>query len=171
MLDQEPVGSLAAIAVMAHAHQHPAAAELVAVQREFQVALLESALRIVGLPIAAIPELHGAAAILALGNGAFEIAVIQRMVFHLHRQPLVVRIERRPLRDRPGLEDAVEFQAQIVMQPARVMLLNDKMPPLRGRDLGLAAGLRGLFEIALVSIGGQVFEGHGSIPPMACWRL
>ncbi len=93
MLDQQPVGALAAIAVVAHPHQHPAAMQLVAIQREFKIALLEAALGIVGFPIAAIPQLHGAAAILVVRNGAFEIAIVERMVFHLHREALVVRIE------------------------------------------------------------------------------
>jgi hypothetical protein len=55
MLDQEPVGTLAAGAIVAHAHQHPAAMQLFALQREFQVALAKAALRIVGFPIAAVP--------------------------------------------------------------------------------------------------------------------
>ena len=63
--------------------------QLLAVQVEFQIALLEAAIGIVGFPIAAIPELHGAAAILVVGNRAFEIAVIQRMVLDLDREPLV----------------------------------------------------------------------------------
>ena len=97
------------------------------------------------------------------GNGAFEIAVIERMIFDLHRQPLVVRIERGAARDRPGFEDAVEFQPEIVVQPRRVMLLDHEAPPLRRRHLRLAAGLGGLFEIPLLSIGGEVLRTR-SIP-------
>ena len=96
VLDQEPVGALAAVAVALHSHQHPASVQLVAVQDEFQVALLEAALGIIGFPSAAIPQHDGAAAVFAFRNGAFEIAVIQRMVLDLDREPLVVRIERRP---------------------------------------------------------------------------
>ena len=32
MLDQQPVGALAAVAVMTHPHQHPAAVQLLAMQ-------------------------------------------------------------------------------------------------------------------------------------------
>jgi hypothetical protein len=71
-------------------------------------------------------------------NGAFEIAVVERVVFHLHRQPLVVRIERGPFCHGPGLEDAVEFQPEVIMQTAGIMFLNDKAPSLRRRYLGLA---------------------------------
>src|SRR6266850_3084076 len=164
MLDQQPVGPLAAIAVVAHAHQHPTAMKLVAMQRKFQIALLEAPLRVVGFPIAAVPELHGAAAILVLWNGAFEIAVVQWMIFHLHRQPLVMRIQRGAARDRPGLEDAVELQPEIVVQPAGVMLLDHEPSLLRRRYLALPAWFRGLFEIALFSVGGEVSQRHDQIP-------
>jgi hypothetical protein len=50
------------------------------------------------------------------------------------------------------------------MQMGRSMLLDHKPPPLRSRDLGLAAGLRGLFEIPFLSIDGEAFWSHGSIP-------
>src|ERR1700681_3750622 len=113
--------------------------------------------------MASIPELHDAAAILTLRNGAFEIAVIQRMVLYFDRQPLVVRIERGAARDRPGFEHTVEFQPQIVMQLLGGMLLDPEPPPLRRRDLGLAAGLGGLFEIPFLSIDGEVLGSHESI--------
>ena len=77
-------------------HQHPAAMELLAVQREFQVALFKTLFGIVAVPGAAIPELHGAAAVLALRDVAFEIAVIERVILDLDRQPLVVGVERGP---------------------------------------------------------------------------
>ena len=93
VLDQEPVGALAAVAVAPHPHQNPAALQLVAVQGELQVALLEAALGVIGFPGAAIPQHDGAAAILAFGNGAFEITVIERVILDLDRQPLVVRID------------------------------------------------------------------------------
>src|ERR1700732_3693392 len=160
MFDQEPIGALSTVAVVAHAYQHPAAVQLVAAQREFQVALLEPLLGIVGFPIAAVPELHGAATILVLGNGAFEIAVIKRMVFDFHCQPLVARIERGPPGDRPGFEDAAELQPEIVVQPGRVVLLDHEAPLLRRLHGRVAAGLRGLFEIPLFPVGGEVSQGQ-----------
>ena len=164
VLDQEPVGALAAAAVVAHAHQHPTAVQLFAIKRELQVALLEAGLGSVGFPVAAVPELHRAAAILVPGNGAFEIAVIERMVFDFHREPLVVRIERGPAGDRPGLEHAVEFEPEIVVQPGRGMLLDHEATPLRGRDFRLARRLRGLLEVPLLSINGEVSQRHDQIP-------
>ena len=73
-----------------------------------------------GDPVATVPQLHRAAAILSLGNGALEITILERMVLDLDRKAFVVRIERGTSRHRPGLEDAVEFEAEIVVQaPSR----------------------------------------------------
>ena len=69
VLDQQPVGALAAGPVTLHPHQHPAAVQPLAVEREFQIAVRERRLRrriASGSQIAAVPELHRAAAILAL---------------------------------------------------------------------------------------------------------
>jgi hypothetical protein len=108
---------------------------------------------------------------LPLGNGAFEIAVIERMILHFDREPLVMGIERRALRHRPGLEDTVELEPQIVMQPARIMLLDHEPPLLRGRNRCVATGFGGLLEIPLLSIGGQVSQGHDSILQLEWHRL
>jgi hypothetical protein len=48
------------------------------------------------------------------------------MVFDMHGQPLHRRIEARPLGHGPTFEDAFEFQAEIIMEMAGRMLLNDK---------------------------------------------
>ena len=102
MLDQQPVGSLAAEAVAAHAHQHPAAAQALTFQGEFELALFQSFVGIaLGDPIAAVPQLDRAAAILTFGDRPLEVAIIQRVVLDLDRQPLVVRIERGTLGHRP----------------------------------------------------------------------
>src|SRR5882757_4190857 len=134
--------------------------QLLALKGEFEVALLEAALGIDRLPGAAVPELHGAAAILIFRNRAFEIAVVERMILDLDRQPLVVRIERGAARHRPGLEDAVEFEPEIVMQPGRIVLLDHEAPQLRRRNLDLARRLAGLLEIALLAVDGEVSQRH-----------
>ena len=120
-------------AIVLHPHQHPAAVQTFPIQREFQIALGQRLLGrpAFGLPIAAIPELDGSAAILAFGNRAFEIAIIERMVLDLDRQALVMRIERGPSRHRPGLEHAVEFEPKIVMEPRRIVLLDHEARPIR----------------------------------------
>src|SRR5450631_980872 len=99
-----------------------------ALQGEVQLAFCISALEVLAVPIAAIPNHDGAAAVLSLWNRAFSI--VQRMVFHLDRETLVMRIEGRALGDGPGFEDAVEFEPQVVMQVRCRMLLNDKAQAL-----------------------------------------
>src|SRR6202012_4555878 len=92
--------------------QPPAAMQLLALEHEFQLALLQRPSRVAVLrrPIAPVPQLHRAAAVLALGDGPLEVAVIERMVLHLDREALVGRIERRPSRYRPRLEHPVRLQ-------------------------------------------------------------
>ena len=108
-----------------------------ALQREFEVALrqrLLGALLSFRLPVAAVPQHDRAAAILAFRDRAFEIAVVERMIFHLDRKALVVRIERRAFGHRPGFEDAVELKPQVVVQPRGVMFLDDEAPAVRRLD-------------------------------------
>jgi hypothetical protein len=52
-------------------------------------------------PVAAIPELDRAAAVLTLRDGAFEVAVIQGVIFDLDREPFVRGIQRWAARHRP----------------------------------------------------------------------
>ena len=153
VLDQQPVGALAAPAVVLHAHEHPAALQPLAFQSEFQVAALQPLMRIaLGNPVAAVPQLHRAAAILALGNGAFEIAIVERVVLDLDRKALVVRIERGPARHRPGLEDAVELEPEIVVQAPRVVPLDDEAQRRGGRHAPSSPPVRCLGEIPLGAI-------------------
>ena len=46
------------------------------------------------------------------------------MIFGLHRQPLVLRIERRPLGHRPGQQHAVPFEPEVVVQVRGEVLLH-----------------------------------------------
>src|SRR5205823_12808866 len=70
------------------------------------------------------------------------------------------RVQRRALRDRTALQYPAHLQAEVVVQPARVVLLNHKTPP-RGTRRGLAGGLRRLVEVALLAVG---LQGHGLAP-------
>ena len=158
MLDQQPVGFLAAaaFAVPFHAHQHPAAVQALAFEDELQVAAPQPLLRIADRPpIAAVPELHRAAAILALGDGALEVAIVERMILGLHRQPLDLGIERRPLGHRPRQEDTVELEPEIVVQARGIVPLDDKTQLLGGGDSLLARRLVRLAEVALGAIRGE----------------
>jgi hypothetical protein len=94
-LEHEPIFSLAARLVVLDLDEVPTALHAPAVQGDVQVALLVTRLdRILGIrsPEASVPQHHGAAAILAFGNHAFEIAVVEGVRLGLNRQPLVVGI-------------------------------------------------------------------------------
>src|SRR3546814_5887966 len=73
-LDEQPVLLLVA-RLLRHAHQMPAPAELLALQLEIEVPL---GIALPGIaqrrPAAAVPQHHRAAAVLALRNGALEVA-------------------------------------------------------------------------------------------------
>ena len=104
------------------------------------------------------------------GNGAFEVAVVERMVLDLDRQPLAVRIERRALGHRPRLEDAVELEPEIVVQARRVMPLDDEAQlPAPAATAALPDGSAGLVEIALGAIGGETVVAHRSPPVVNVW--
>ncbi len=109
----------------ARAHQHPRAFQLVAVERELQVALLQRRVHVVGLrrPRALVPQ-HDDAGAVALGDHALERAVLDRMILDVHREPLGLRIERRPLRHRPRQQHAVVLEAEVVVQVAGEVLLH-----------------------------------------------
>lgn len=161
MLDQQPVGSFSAIAIVAHPHQDETAMQPLAMKRELEVALLQGLfwrLAAFRLPVAAIPQHHRATAILTLWNRAFEVAIVERVILDLDHETLVVRIERWPLSHRPGFEHPVELEPQIIMEPCGVVLLDHEPPPVRRLDLHLAARFAGL-EIALGTVFREIV-GH-----------
>ena len=86
-------------------------------------------------PCPAIPQHDCAAAILALGNGAFERAITDRMVLCAHRQPFVVGVKAWPSSYRPTFEYAVDLQPEIPVQPRCVMFLHDKAITLAFRPV------------------------------------
>src|SRR6516162_7934610 len=101
MLDQKPVVTLALGGVAAYSHQDPTALETLTIELEFEVPSAQCRLgraRAFTLPIAAVPHLDGAAAILSFGDRPFEIAIVEWMILYLDGEPLVVPIERWPLR-------------------------------------------------------------------------
>jgi len=109
MLDQEPIDPLFAFS-FAHPGQNPAAVKFLTLHGEVQFAFPICAFWIFAIPMAAIPDHHGAAAVLAFWNGTFKVPVIQRMIFDLDCEALVVGVEGRALGDGPGFEDPVQFE-------------------------------------------------------------
>ncbi len=138
----------------AGAHQQPAPVQLLAVERELQLAAPQRLGGVAfGFPSAAVPQQHRAAAVLPLGDDAFEVAVVDGVVLDLDGEPLVGGVERRPLGHRPALEHAVVLEAEVVVEAPRGVLLDDEAPRRRrllARLLtGTAARLRRLLEVAL----------------------
>ena len=160
LLDQQPRLLFLALTPM-HAHQRPAAFELVAVQAKLQVPLAQALARIaLGLPLAAVPYDHLAGAVLPRRDRALEAGVVQRVVFHMHRHALVGGVEARPLGHGPALQRAVELEAEVVVQAARMVLLHDEVQCaalLGGAPLRLGRGA----EIAPFPIAVQRLSAHG----------
>src|SRR5579871_3928200 len=92
-------------------------------------------------PTAVIPHNHRAAAVLAFGDVALEVEVLDRVVLGAHREPLLAEREAWAARDCPALEDAVKLEPQVVVEPARGVFLNHEgagcplptLPRKRGR--------------------------------------
>src|SRR5690606_6854299 len=78
-------------------------------------------------------------------------AVVQRVVLDMDGQALLAGHQARPLGDGPALEDAIHLQAQVVVQAACRVLL-DQIGIAAGRPGALAARLRRRLEVALLAI-------------------
>ena len=116
----------------AHAHQGPAAVELLAVEPELEAPFLVGRARVVadGRPGAAVPEQHGAAAVLPLGDDPLEAAVVDRVVLDVDGQPLLAGVEARPLGHGPAPQHALHLQPEVVVQAGRGVFLDDEGVPL-----------------------------------------
>src|SRR5439155_15091635 len=97
----------------------PAAAQLLARQREIELALGESAERIADrLPDAAVPDHDGSRPVFTLRDHAFETGVFERMVLGLCGHAPLARGQARPLWNRPALQHPVELEPEIPMHAA-----------------------------------------------------
>jgi len=99
----------------------------------------------------------------ALFFDALKASIIQRMIFHHHRQTFYVRVKGGTLRNGPGLQGAIDLQAEIIMEVRGVMTLDAKSQRIlrwvRCCRLALArSGFRRLAEFPLLDI---FFQGHG----------
>ncbi len=127
LLDEQPL-VLAALRL----DERPPAAQLVAVELEQELALVEPGGDVVQRdPRAAVPDDDGAGAVVVGRDHALEVHVVDGVVLDVHGEPLVGRIRRRPLRHRPGLQHALELEPEVVVSPARGVLLHDE--PLAAR--------------------------------------
>ena len=153
--DQQPI--LVAVAIAsAHSHQVPAAVEFFAVEHEIEVPFCVALVRIAfSNPVAAVPDHHRTATVLTLRNGALERIVFDRMILDVHSKPFFARIEARPPRHGPALHHAIEFEAEIVMQPPRRVFLDHIA--ISDAVAFAAARLSGDAEFPFLTV---KFEGH-----------
>ena len=89
------------------------------------------------------------------GITPFEVAVVDRMILDVHREPLRPGIERRPFGHGPRQQHAAVLEAEVVMQMAREMFLHAEKQLRLFRFLLVAARaswFRRLGEVALLSI-------------------
>jgi len=95
VLDEQPVVSLAAIAITLHSHEHPTAVHALAFHDEFQLTLAQLLLGgciALRRPETAVPELDGTSAVFALRDSALEVTVVEGVIFYLDRETLVARV-------------------------------------------------------------------------------
>jgi len=57
------------------------------------------------------------------------------MILSGHGQTALARVGGRPLGHRPRLEHPVHLQPKVIVERARIMLLNHKEGPIRGHSL------------------------------------
>ena len=136
-LDQQPLGffvpGLTRVRIApAGPHHRVPASQFEAEHLDIELACAHSAghvVRRIGDAVhTAVPHDHLAGAIVALGDDAFEIAVLDRMILDHHGKPFVRGIERRSLGYCPRTEDTLHLETEIVMEPGGRMLLHDKHP-------------------------------------------
>ena len=157
LLDQQPLVPLAPRTPPLHLHQREVALQLLAVEAKLQVALGQhrdsfslGSRHILPLhrnwrkrlPSANIPNHHRARAVIAFRDDALKIEIRNRMILHLHCQPLVRRIERRSLRHRPRFQDALHLEPKVIMQPRGIVLLHHEPVPSLARNFRRRLGRR-----------------------------
>ena len=151
--------------------ESPTAVQLFTVEPALQVAVAVTGMRIGEWPpCAAVPDHDGSAAVLAFRDDAFEVGVFDGVVFDVNGKATLAGIEARTSWNGPAFQDAVEFNAEIVMEPRGVVLLDDEnaatgfLAGLCGRPAGRAArgagGFGGDREVAFFAVG---LERHGGV--------
>ena len=107
---------------------------------------------------ARVPDLDRAGAVLALRDLAVEGRVLERVILDVDREVLLAGLERHALRDRPARKRAVSLEAEVVVQPARVVPLDDEDRLFPA--LAAAERLGRFLRVALLLVLGQL--GHGT---------
>ena len=170
LLNQQPLIAFASRPARLDVDERKVSVEPLAAQPDLQVAFLDhrggfglGARNILSVdrfgrerfPRTDVPHHHSAGAVITFRNNAFEIEIRNRVIFHLHGQTFVPRIERRPFGHRPRFQHAFHLQAEIVVQPARAMPLHHK--PVSTFFLNLGRRFRSVGKAPLTFV---FFESH-----------
>src|SRR5262249_34602897 len=108
-----------------HADESPLAAELVAEELEEELPLSYALVEVgQGSPAALIPADDLTGTVVAIGDDAREIGVLDRVVLDFDGQALLGGIGGGTLGDRPGLQDASPLQPEVPVQAASRMFLH-----------------------------------------------
>ena len=127
--------------------QAVAAREPLAVKRHLHLVLGP----LLGLERAAVPDPHRPRAILPPGDLALELEVLHRMILGAHREPVLARVGRDPIRDRPGGKRSIVLKPKVPVKPRGVVLLDDEAAP-GGCPLPCGGVLLGLRSLACRSV-------------------
>src|SRR6185312_13819471 len=111
------------VAVHTGRDQRPEAVQALAAQAHRQAAV---ALLLDRLVVAAVPDLDRPAAVLALRDLALEVRVVERVVLDVHGQVALALAQRDALGDGPARERAVALDAEVEVQAAGVVALDDE---------------------------------------------
>ena len=154
---------------LAAAHEDEPAVELRPVDVRVELAGGDGGRRVVRtvrLPGAPVPDDDVPAAVLLRRDDALEVEVLDRVVLDVDGHPARDRVERRPAGDRPADEDAVDLEAQVVVEaPGAVPLDHEAARGGRRRRPGPARGLGRAVEVPLGAVGLERV-GHGTWVPL-----
>ena len=108
-----------------------------------------------------IPDDDASGPVLTLGDPPLKVDVVEGVVLGGDGKPLRLGVEGGALGDRPGLEDAPDLEAEVVVEPLRPMLL-DGIAGLSFRTRGAGArGLAGFGEVSFFAVGFEILNfGH-----------
>ena len=73
-----------------------------------------------------VPDHHRAGAVAPLRDDPLKIDVLDRVVRHHHRKPLLGRVHRRPLGDCPRFENPTHLETEVVVQARRLVFMDDE---------------------------------------------